>query len=285
MPTRNPMRAPPTTGETGSDEESDDESEAKPESQATQEIEVTVKGEDGAEETIKVPLQELKDGYLRRRDYTQKTEGLADRERQIAGAVHKHVNESRQHYVREAQLARAAVLQLAGLRSPADMAQLAAADPTAWVAEKQREEQVLGVINALEQGITKERKQSTAESQQQRDLAMANTWKQLSAKGIDKPKLVKVFETIGTKYGYKPEDFGGVTDARMVLLMADAAAYHALKAKKPEVQAKAQTKLPPAKQAVPKNERVNKELSKRFQGGRADLRDLGAWLSTTSFED
>lgn len=264
----------------GDEEEGDDpDSEEQPDDQTSaRKFKVTVKGEDGADQDIEVDEPELIKGYQRQSDYTRGMQGLAQREREAVQLVSTKLNEGRQFYLEQAQLARAAVLQLAGLKSPAEMAQLAASDQGAWVQEKQREEAVMSVVNALEQGVRRERQNAAAEAETHRNRSVAENWQKLSAQGIDQPKLIKVFETVSAKYGFKPEEFKGATDSRLILLMRDAAAYHALKDKKPEIQQKAQSKLPAAKQPVPKNERLNKEINQRFRGGRAKVDDLAAFI-------
>jgi hypothetical protein len=105
-------------------------------------------------------------------------------------------------------------------------------------------------------------------------------WKVLSEKGIDRPKLQSIYEK-AQKYGFSQNDFSGVYDPRVVLMMRDAVAYQELKNKQPEVSKKAANapKLPASRQPVPRNEAVIKKLDSRFKGGKAKLDDLAAYLN------
>jgi hypothetical protein len=138
----------------------DDSAEEKSEDDAKKQtsalkFKVPVKGADGQDQTIEVDEKELVAGYQRHADYTRKTQELADREREVTQQVATKLEEGRNHYLQQAQLARAAVLQLAGLKSPQEMAQLAQADPASWVAEQQRANAIQGVLSQLEQGMTR----------------------------------------------------------------------------------------------------------------------------------
>lgn len=257
----------------------DEKPEDEPDDQTSaRKVKVTVKGEDGADEVLEVEEPELVKGYLRQRDYSRKTTELAERERQAFDVVSTKLNEGRTYFMQQAQMAHAAVMQLAGLKSQEELSQLATTDPAAWAVEQQRINQVREVLTGLQQQMGHAQQQAQAEAAHRQQEAFRKSWDALQAKGFDRPKLAKLYESVSQKYGFEMREFAGVYDPRLVMVMRDAAAYQALKDKKPEVQQKAQAKLPPAKQPVPRNERVNKELNKRFQGGRAKVNDLAAFI-------
>lgn len=257
----------------------DDESEDDP-SQATQKFKVTVKGEDGTDQAIEVDQKELVDGYLRRRDYTVKTQQLAERERQAVEIVTQKVQEGRTHYLTQARVAHAAIAQLAGLKSEAEMQQLAATDATAWVQEKQRTELINGVLTSLRNSIKQEEAQAEQAQEMNLKQAFARSWETLSKQGFDKPKVKDVFENVAKRYGFEAKDFATVYDPRLVMLMRDAIAYQKLKEAKPEpANKKPVAAMPRSKQPVPRSERVNRDLNKRFQGGRAKVDDLAAFIA------
>ncbi|HJY07165.1 MAG TPA: hypothetical protein VJ323_12680, partial [Bryobacteraceae bacterium] len=104
--------------EAPADDESEEESSEKPKEQTSGlKFKVPVKGEDGQDTSIEVDEKELIAGYQRHADYTRKTQELADRERDVTQQVATKLQEGRNHYMQQAQLARTAVLQLAGLKS------------------------------------------------------------------------------------------------------------------------------------------------------------------------
>lgn len=268
------------------DEEADEaESEDKPKEQTSGlKFKVPIKGEGGQDTTIEVDEKELVAGYQRHSDYTRKTQELADREREVTQQVATKLDEGRNHYLQQAQLARAAVLQLAGLRSPQEMAQLAQTDPATWVTEQQRTTAVQSVLAQLEQGMTQEQQRAWQKQQEDNQKEISRAWGVLGQKGIDKTALVDIFDKVSTRYGVPKERVSSVTDPALVLLMRDAVAYQELKDKKAQVTAKAKEapKLPPQRQSVPKNEKANQQLSRKFASGKAKLGDLAAFIASNN---
>lgn len=261
------------------DEPEDEESKDEPD-QATQKFTVTVKGEDGTDQTVEVDQKELVDGYLRRRDYTTKTMQLAERERQAVEVVTRQLNEGRSHFLEQAQIARSAVLQLAGLKTPEEMAQLAVTNQQAWVEETQRASVISQFLQRLD-GVAEQEKKTLKEQQDKAmaDLTTAAATK-LRAEGFDPAKLTALYSAAGKKYGWTEQDFANISDARIVLMMRDAMAFQSLKDKKPEPAKKtAPAALPKSKQPVPRSERVNRDLNKRFQSGRARTEDLASFIA------
>ena len=164
------------------------------------------------------------------------------------------------------------------------MAQLAQADPASWVAEQQRANAIQGVLSQLEQGMTREQQELAQKHQENAQKEISRAWGVLGQQGIDKAKLTDIFDRVHTKYGVPKERLNNVTDPALVLLMRDAVAYQGLKDKKAEVVAKAKEapKLPPTRQSVPKSEKVNQTLNRRFASGRAKLNDLAAFISNNN---
>jgi uncharacterized protein YifE (UPF0438 family) len=262
--------------------EDDDESSEDAEKQKSGlKFKVPVKGEDGAETSIEVDEKELIAGYQRHADYTRKTQQLAEKEREAFQVVTTEIEKGRNYYVQQAQQARAAVHQLAGLRSPQEMAVLAQTDPTLWVQENQRAQMVHGVLAQIEQGVQYESQQLAQQAKQEQDRQVSRAWGVLGSQGIDKDKLGKILETMHEKYKAPWERLNVVTDPTLIMIMRDAAAYQGLKDKKGEVTAKAKEapRLPAQRQSVPKNEQANKRLNAKFSSGKAKLNDLAAWIA------
>ena len=283
------------TPQTDSQEESEGEESAVDESEAeaTEEeaedqpsatFKVTVKGEDGADQTLDVDQKELIAGYQRQRDYTVKTQALAERERQAFEVVTQEIEKSRAHYMQQAQMAHMAVRELAGMRSDEEMAVLAQTDPSLWVQEQQRAAAVRTRLQQIQQGVQSEQAQAQQMQAQQRQQLFSKAWDVLQEKGIDKPKLAGIYQEASKRYGFGEQEFANVYDPRIVLALRDAVAYRALHDKKPAVQQKAQAapKLPATKQPVARSETKIKQLETRFaRKGGAKLDDLAAYLSAT----
>jgi hypothetical protein len=268
-----------TTDDAPADEEESSEDAKEPTSDVK--YTVTVKGEDGADQTIEVDQKELISGYQRHADYTRKAMELSTREREVTQAVATKLQEGQNYYLEQAQMAHAAVRQLAGLRTPEEMAALAHSDPASWVAESQRQASIQRVLQQIEQGTQQERQQIERQQQEQKQQAYSKAWEELSKDGLDRPKLKAIFDTMKSKYQVPDERLANVMDPVLVRIMRDAAAYQALQDKKPAVMKKVQEapKLPAARQAVPRQEQRNKALDAKFSSGKAKLKDLAAYLA------
>lgn len=260
----------------------EDESEEKPKQTSGLKFKVPVKGEDGSDTTIEVDEKELIAGYQRHADYTRKTQALADQEREVTQKVAQKLEEGQAHYMQQAQLARAAVLQMAGLKSPQEMAQLAQTDPATWVVESQRAAAIQSVLSQLEQGLTYEQQQAQAKRQEEMQREVSRAWGVLGQHGIDKPKLAAMYDQAATKYGIPKQMLESLTNPQAVLILRDALAYQGLKEKKGEVVKKAQDapKLP-QRQSVPANEQRAQKLNRKFASGKAKLSDLAAFIANS----
>lgn len=263
------------------EEESDEEAEDK-EPAPERKIKVTVKGEDGTEVVEEVPETELVKGYQRQADYTRKTQALVERENQAVQMLQAKHQEIQSNYLHQAEVTRAAIVQMAGIKTPEEMAYLAQNAPSDWVAENQRQQQINAYLSTLDQQIQSEKQQSQAaiEAQQKaaKEQAFQNAWNQLKSANIDQEALRNIYASATKHYGFSEQELGSNYDHRVVLLMKDAAAYRELQSKKAEVTKKADTapRLP-SKQNV--SNPKDKALEQRFKSGRAKLTDLAAYLS------
>ena len=274
----------PDEAESAVDESEAEATEEEAEDQPSATFKVTVKGEDGADQTLDVDQKELIAGYQRQRDYTVKTQALAERERQAFEVVTQEIEKSRAHYMQQAQMAHMAVRELAGMRSDEEMAVLAQTDPSLWVQEQQRAAAVRTRLQQIQQGVQSEQAQAQQMQAKQRQQLFSKAWDVLQEKGIDKPKLAGIYQEASKRYGFGEQEFANVYDPRIVLALRDAVAYRALHDKKPAVQQKAQAapKLPATKQPVARSETKIKQLETRFaRKGGAKLDDLAAYLSAT----
>lgn len=263
------------------DEEPSEDEDAPPAPE--RKIKVTIKSDDGEEQELEVSEDELVKGYHRQQDYTRKTQALAERESQAVEFLKSKHDEFRQQYLSQAELARAAVANMAGIKTEAELAELANSDPAAWVAESQRQKEIFNYLNHLDQQINGERQRASQEQTERQAQTLQEqyqkAWTVLSKEKIDKPALAKIYTDAKNIYGFTDEELGGVYDSRLVMALRDAAAYQALKSKKAEVTKKAvDAPRLPNKQSTPANERRQQKLNDRFKGGRAKLSDLAELL-------
>jgi hypothetical protein len=276
------------TEEEANDEQTDEESEGdepaeEEETAPVDKVTFKVKGEDGTEETIEATTEEIAKSYMRQKDYTNKTKALAARESEAVQLLASKHEEMRASYLSQAELTRAAIVNMAGIKTEQEMAQLANSDPASWVAENQRQQSIGNYLNQLDQQIKGE-KQAAAQQQEQATQAQRakmfeQSWTELQKDGIDKPKLQKIYGDISKHYGYSDEELGAVMDYRAVQIMKDAVAYRALKDQKPTVIKKvSEAPKMPSRQNAPADTRIDKALEQKFKSGRAKLNDLAAIL-------
>ena len=266
------------------DEQDEDDSEESDEpAPVEKKVTFKVKGEDGTEETVEASTEDLASSYLRQKDYTRKTQALAERETQAVEFLKSKHDEIRNQYLTQAEVTRTALIQMAGIKTGAEMAELANSDPAAWVAENQRQIQVQAYLNSLDQQIGGEKQRAMQEAEARRNQSIqqqyAQTWQELEKAKIDKPALAKIYEGVNKTYGFSQEELGNVYDHRLVKMMRDAQAYQALKSQKADVTRKvSDAPRMPNRQANSANERKSQALQSKFKSGRAKLNDLAAFL-------
>jgi len=263
-----------------SPDDADDESDEQPDPTSGRKYKVTVKGEDGADLTQEVDEKELIAGYQRHADYSRKTAELARREEQAVEVVRAKVSEAQNHYVQQAQMAQALVARLAGLRSPEEMLELSRQDPAAYVAEQARQQQVHSMIAGLQNQWQQEQFRAQQDRQEALQQSFARCWGVLGQKGIDKPKLQHIFETVSKDYGISQDRFATLNDPAVVMVMKDAVAYRELQKKKSEVTQKAAAapRLP-QKSPVPRADTQDKKRVERLRSGRGSRDDLAAFIA------
>lgn len=278
--------AEPAPDEDTAEEASDEPDEPKEdEPTPVEKITIKVKGDDGTDETLELTPDEIASSFMRQKDYTKKTQALAEREGQAVQFLKTKHDEIRTHFTQQVEFYKAAVTQMAGIRSESEMSQLAQTDPAGWVAENQRQQSVRNFLNTLDQSIQGERQRAQSEAQQHQQQTIQQmtekAWAELSKEKIDKPILIKIYEGASKTYGFTTDELGKVYDPRLVKMMRDANAYQALKNKAPEVTRKANEapRMPTSKQATPAAERQRNAINNRFSSGKGKLNDLAAYLS------
>lgn len=284
------LNADDSTDEIDTEEEADDqtdndseEEESKEKDPATErKLKVTIKADDGTEIVEEVPESELVKGYQRQADYTRKTQALVEREHQAVQTLQTKHQEIQSNYLHQAEVARAVIVQMAGIKNAQEMAYLAENDPAGWVSENQRQQQINAYLGTLDQQIQAERQQAQAALANQHAMstkqAFDNAWNQLAAAKIDRPALENIYSNVSKHYGFSSEELANNYDHRTVLMMKDAAAYRELQSKKAEV-----TKKADAAPRLPNKQNVSnpkdKAIEQKFKSGRAKLMDLAAYLS------
>lgn len=216
-------------GETDSDETPDEE-EGGPSSEDDADQDTDVAEEDDADAEFdgdqlipvagqdeKVPLKELQAGYLRQRDYTRKTQELAE-ERKASRADYEAVKAERAQY---AQLLPALKVQL--MSEYTDLEALRETDFVAYSKKKEDMERKASAFHAEEQRIAWEQQRASQEAFQ---AELSNQFTTLFDKRPEWKdettwnRVRKDILTFGESYGYSQEELANATDHRAILALA-----------------------------------------------------------------
>lgn len=253
-------------GETGQPEpEDEEETDAEPhgEPEAEDEPEAEAEGEDSeapeeeedaeadekGPQTIEIdgkpiPLDEVKDGYLRQQDYTRKTQQLADERREFHSAVERVTSVDRD--ARQALEFAAKVVQ--AVIPPAPDQNLLHTDPIAYVQAKEAREQAVAVLRQLESQSSKSSQRETGLTQEEVRRRLDDEMKVLAdkapafAKDEYRAKFREEAINLGSKhYGLTAEEVDSVSSHKELLILRDAIEYRKLQAKTMESVRKAKT--------------------------------------------
>lgn len=258
--------------------------------QGSKTFQVTVKGDDGADQTIEVDEKERGAGYLRHSQFTKLTQEIATQRAQVMEVADTRIQQS--HHAAHAAVTRASavIARLAGFKTDAEMLTLAQTDAAAYQQEAARVQFVKGEMAKLDEeaaAIVESSKKATDEALAASYVAC---WSELERMfGITKgpegdAKLKACFETVIREYGIPAERFAKIYDPKLIALMFDAVELRAAKARLKTVVTpalKAAPRMPAQRQQTPRTDRVNRELDGRFARHRGgSTSDLAAWLAT-----
>jgi hypothetical protein len=135
--------------------------------QGSKTFQVTVKGDDGADQVIEVDEKERGAGYLRHGQFTKLTQELATQRAQVMEVADTRIQQSHQAAHAAVQRASAVLTRLAGFLTDAEMLTLAQTNPAGYQAEKARVDVVKGEIAKLDaeaQAIVESSKGRSGES-------------------------------------------------------------------------------------------------------------------------
>jgi len=235
-------------GESDEDEEQDEESEQP------QTVKVKVDGEE-----VEVTLDELKSGYSRTKDYTRKTQELAE-QRKTFEAEATAIREERQVY---GQLLNQLHQQIqASQGQEPDWDYLRQTDPIEYSlqwAEWSRKQTQRQAIEQEQQRLQQAQMNELMQTQQQRLakeqealVTVLPDWKNAEVRQKEKALVIEQ----GKKLGFSEQELKSATDHRAIVALLKAAKYDAMLAKKESLKPAQKGKVltPNAKQAMPRSE-------------------------------
>lgn len=240
------------------------EGEAQEDQPEAESSEVFLEWESNGEK-IRVSQEELKSGYLRQQDYTQKTQNLAresqalqQRVQQEFQQVQAMATEYGQLTSIEQQLQQFGQVNWQGLRE---------SDPLAYAAAMADYNNLRNERENVARQIEGKRQHMT-QLQQQNFQKQTEEAKEFLAKEIPNfgPDALNAMRTAGKSLGFSDEFLGGLADGPALLGLWKAAQWDALQAKKPAIQNKVKA-LPTkaTKAAAPAAPQKQVQLDKQLQ--------------------
>lgn len=232
-------------------------------------------------ETIEAPLAELKSGYLRQQDYTQKTQQLAEERKQAATEVAQQYQAARQLTKEQAQWL--GLQETLAEFQKADWSTLYAQDPQeagrlqAIFQQKQAQAQQLGQSI---QAKAKHHQQLQAQ-QLQETTAKAFEVLQRDIPGFGE-QHVKAARDTALAHGYTDAELNGITDPRVFKVLNEAAQWRALQAKKPAITNRVQAAPPKTSKAgVASTPPSKAEAAWKQMQSKGDVNSLAAFLQAS----
>lgn len=242
-----------------------------------------IKWETANGEAFEAPISELKAGYMRSADYTQKTQALAEERKAAEVEVSKRFEEVTQFAREQAQL----------MQVHEQLEKFAKADWNALYAENAAE---AGRLHAQWQQLKDHAQQLSrnyqAKHAQMREARSKQFQEQTKAALETLERDIPNFgrqhldgmRDAGLAHGFTDEELGAVSDPRMFKVLHDAAQWRALQAKKPSVQQ--QVKAAPTKAVKPGASAPDKpstqlERAQRSFAQKKDVRSLAAMIAAT----
>ena len=229
--------------ETAGEVDETDDPEYSEESEPVEEVKPRYKAKVGGEE-VEVELDELINGYQRSKDYTQKSQALAEQRKAIE-AERSHLEQVKQERQAYAQKLQALDSFLSQQNKGEDLEVLKETDPIGYavkVAEQSQREKQLAVVRAEQQRIAQ---QQQAEQQQNLQNHLKAESEKLASviPELSTPKgdaIRKEIREYAKSVGWSDQELSSVYDHRAVLTLYKAMKFEQLQKGKPETLKKVQ---------------------------------------------
>lgn len=261
--------------------EVEDQSEYEDDQEPVEEVKPRYKAKVGGEE-VEVELDELINGYQRSKDYTQKSQALAEQRKAIE-AERSHLEQVKQERQAYAQKLQALDSFLSQQNKGEDLEVLKETDPIGYavkVAEQSQREKQLAVVRAEQQRIAQ---QQQAEQQQNLQNHLKAESEKLTSviPELATPKgdaIRKEIREYAKSVGWSDQELSSVYDHRAVLTLYKAMKFEQLQKGKPETLKKVQQApkmLKPGTSAPSTKSSQEKQVMQRLrQSGK--VRDAAA---------
>lgn len=236
-------------------------------------LEVKVKGEDGKDIVEKPTIKELREGYMRQKDYSRKTAEVARQREEVPEKIRQGVESERTSYLQTLQELQSVVIEtVAPELKNVDWNTLSTTDPFEYIRLKNRSEQIQQVLTGIQtkqQEIVNKQKAERAQTLQK----VAQESRQMLEEkipGWNDDLYQSLMETASKDYGYKREEVASWVDPKAFQLLHDAHQFRQLKATKPIVDKRVvsvpKVVKPGSSQPVSRKQSEASEAMKRLKG-------------------
>lgn len=237
----------------------------------------TVEWETAAGDKFSVPVSELKQGYMRSQDYTQKTQELSrerDTFQQQAKELVQQQLQAVEGYAQELGALHVAKAEMAQYHSMIQQID-PNVDPIGHSAAVSQFLLAQNRATDLANRVGQVQLQRTQEQQAAIQAAQKQAFEKLTTDipGFGRETLQQLNAT-GRNYGFTDAELGGIADARMIKVLHDAMKFR-------EMQAKADVAVKKVKAAPPKP--AKQTASKPASGVEKDMKQFGAKQDLNSF--
>ena len=260
------------------DDELIDQVEEEETSNSNEELyKLTVNGQE-----VEVTLDELRKGYSRQQDYTQKTEKLSQDRKSVDQLKNDFTRQSEEAKIKRDQYEKQLQVlseQLKASEQKVDLDSLYEDDPAQYVkvkAEQDRQKELLNSAN-------KEQERIQAEKQEEYNRTYSNYLEQQKELLVQKlpiyankekgPEFVKNLTNFAKEIGYSDQEISQLVDHRAVMMLANAYRYDKLK--KANLKNKKVTKVSKVVSSSSPQVNDDSDVVKRMNSKKATLKKTG----------
>jgi len=264
--------------DTFEDDELIDQVEAEETTNSNEELyKLTVNGQE-----VEVTLDELRKGYSRQQDYTQKTEKLSQDRKTVDQLKNDFTRQSEEAKIKRDQYEKQLQVlseQLKASEKKIDLDKLYENDPAEYVRVKAEQDRQKELLNSAIQ----EKERIQAEKQEEYNRTYSNYLEQqreLLSKKLpiyadkDKgPEFVKNLTNFAKEIGYSDQEISQLVDHRAVMMLANAYRYDKLK--KANLKNKKVTKVSKVISSSSPKVQDDSDVVKRMNSKKATLKKTG----------
>ena len=260
------------------DDELIDQVEEEETSNSNEELyKLTVNGQE-----MEVTLDELRKGYSRQQDYTQKTEKLSQDRKNVDQLKNEYTRESEEAKIKRDQYEKQLQVlseQLKASEQKVDLDSLYEDDPAQYVkvkAEQDRQKELLNSANKEQERIQAEKQEEYNRTysnylEQQRELLVQKL--PIYANKEKGPEFVKNLTNFAKEIGYSDQEISQLVDHRAVMMLANAYRYDKLK--KANLSNKKVTKVSKVVSSSGYKVQDDSDVVKRMNSKKATLKKTG----------